>query len=124
MSAPLIGVVVAHGSVASALVGAAEEISGVKDALVAVSNSGCDRGSLEERVAAAVGNHRALVFVDLASGSCLFAAMRRLATREDVRVVTGVNLAMLIEFRFHRDEETAAAAHRAAVTGTKAIVER
>jgi mannose/fructose-specific phosphotransferase system component IIA len=124
MKGPLLGVVVGHGTVASALVQATEHISGIRDALVAVSNSGCDRDALERRVAAAVGEQRALVFVDLASGSCMFAAMRNLATREEVRVVTGVNLAMLLEFVFHRDEEVAAAAHRAAQAGARAIAER
>ena len=47
-------------------------------ALVAVSNTGCDRGALEERVAEAVGPGPAVVFVDLASGSCLFAVLNRL----------------------------------------------
>ena len=124
MNEPLLGIVVGHGSVASALAAAAEEISGITDALVPVSNSGCDRDSLEARLAAAVGERSALVFVDLASGSCLFAAMRKLSTRDNVRVVTGVNLAMLLEFLFHRDEDIAAAARRAAEAGARAIVQR
>ena len=72
------GVVVCHGPLAGALVGAVEQISGLKDALVAVSNDGCDRGSLEARVEAAVGAGPAIVFVDMASGSCLFAVLRKL----------------------------------------------
>ena len=124
MSEPLLGVVVGHGTVAKALAEAAEEISGMRGALVPVSNSGCDRGSLEARLEEAVGTRSALVFVDLASGSCLFAAMRKLSARENVRVVTGVNLAMLLEFLFHRDEEIGAAARRAAEAGARAIVQR
>ena len=54
MSEELRGVVVCHGRLAGALVDAAEQISGVTGALVAVSNTGCDRGTLEERVAEAV----------------------------------------------------------------------
>ena len=54
MSEPLRGVVVCHGKLAGALVDAAESISGVTGALVAVSNSGCDRESLEERVVQAI----------------------------------------------------------------------
>ena len=71
--------VVCHGRLARALVDAAEQISGVTGALVPVSNTGCDRGTLEERVAEAVGSGPAVVFVDLASGSCLFAVLDRLA---------------------------------------------
>ena len=44
------GVIVCHGSIASALVGVAEEISGVRGVLKPVSNSGCDRGALEARI--------------------------------------------------------------------------
>ena len=69
MSETLRGVVVCHGKLAGALVEAAESISGVSGALVPVSNSGCDRDLLEQRVADAVDGHTAVVFVDLASGS-------------------------------------------------------
>jgi mannose/fructose-specific phosphotransferase system component IIA len=53
MSEELVGVVVCHGSLAGALVQAAEQISGLPGALVPVSNTGCDRDTLEERVLAA-----------------------------------------------------------------------
>jgi mannose/fructose-specific phosphotransferase system component IIA len=115
------GVVVGHGSVAQALVEAAEEITGLRGVLVGVSNSGCDRGALEERVAAAVGEGAAVVFVDLAAGSCLLAVLRRLRDRDDVRIVTGVNLAMLVDFLFHRTLPPAEAAAHAANSGGSAI---
>jgi len=124
MTDTLVGVVVAHGAVAEALVGAAEEISGIRGALIPVSNAGLGREALEQRVAGAVAGHRAVVFVDLPSGSCLFAAMKGLPARENVRVVTGVNLVMLLDFLFHREEEIAAAARRAAEAGARAISER
>jgi mannose/fructose-specific phosphotransferase system component IIA len=102
MSEGLRGVVVCHGRLADALVEAAEQISGVTGALAAVSNTGCDRGALEERVAEAVGAGPAVVFVDLSSGSCLFAVLKRLRSGGMAKVVTGVNLAMLVDFVFHR----------------------
>jgi mannose/fructose-specific phosphotransferase system component IIA len=115
------GVVVGHGSVAQALVEAAEEISGLRGVLVPVSNTGCDRGALEARVAEAVGEGAAVVFVDLAAGSCLLAVLRRLRDRDDVRIVTGVNLAMLVDFLFHRTLPPAEAAAHAANSGGSAI---
>jgi mannose/fructose-specific phosphotransferase system component IIA len=121
MSEPLLGVVVGHGELARALVSAVEEISGIRGALVPVSNSGCDREQLEDRIVAAIGDREGVVFIDLASGSCLFAAMRRLRGRPQVSMVTGVNLAMLIDFVFHRSGTAAAAAARAAETGGKAV---
>ena len=121
MSEPLRGVIVCHGLLARALVDATAQISGMADALVPVSNSGCDRGDLEARVEAAVGAEPTVVFVDMASGSCLFAVLRRLRERENVRVVTGVNLAMLLDFVFHRDLTPDEAAKRAVEIGEKAI---
>ncbi|MGE5927388.1 MAG: PTS sugar transporter subunit IIA [Gemmatimonadota bacterium] len=115
------GVVVGHGSVAKALVEAAEEITGLRGVLVPVSNTGCDRGALEERIVTAVGEGPAVVFVDLAAGSCLLAVLRRLRDREDVRIVTGVNLAMLVDFLFHRTLPPAEAAAHAANSGGSAI---
>jgi mannose/fructose-specific phosphotransferase system component IIA len=121
MSEELRGVVVCHGRLAAALVDAAEQISGVTGALTPVSNTGCDRGTLEERVAEAVNGGPAVVFVDLASGSCLFAVLNRLKASAAAKVVTGVNLAMLVDFVFHRTLALDEAAARAAIAGNKAI---
>ena len=121
MSEELRGVVVCHGALAGALVEAAESISGVKGALLPVSNSGCDRDALEERVAQAVDRRPTIVFVDLASCSCLFAVLHRLRAKPDVRVVTGVNLAMLVDFVFHRTLSPEDAAARAVAAGNRAI---
>jgi mannose/fructose-specific phosphotransferase system component IIA len=121
MSEELRGVVVCHGSLADALVRAAEQISGLNGALIPVSNTGCDRETLEDRVLAAVDGRPAVVFVDLASGSCLFAVLKRLRTEQFVKVVTGVNLAMLVDFVFHRSLSPAEAATRAAAAGEKSI---
>lgn len=121
MSEELRGVVVCHGSLAGALVQAAEQISGLEGALIPVSNTGCDRDTLEDRVIAAVDARPAVVFVDLASGSCLFAVLKRLRSEQFVRVVTGVNLAMLVDFVFHRSLSPEEAAARAAAAGEKSI---
>jgi mannose/fructose-specific phosphotransferase system component IIA len=121
MSEELRGVVVCHGTLAMALSQAAEQISGVAGALIPVTNSGCDREALEDRVLTAVDGRPAVVFVDLASGSCLFAVVKRLRSEESVKVVTGVNLAMLVDFVFHRSLAPEDAAARAAAAGAKAI---
>lgn len=121
MSEELRGVVVCHGPLASALIQSAEQISGISGALLPVSNTGCDREALEDRVIAAVDGQPAVVFVDLASGSCLFAVLKRLRSEEKVKVVTGVNLAMLVDFVFHRSLSPAEAAERAVLAGEKSI---
>jgi len=121
MSDELRGVVVSHADLASALVEAVERITGRQDGLVAVSNTGCGRELLEQRVAEAVGDAPAVVFVDLPSGSCLQASAHYLQTHEDVAVVAGVNLAMLIDFLYHRDVTPREAAERAAETAARAV---
>lgn len=115
------GIVVCHGDLARALVAAAEQISGITGALAPVSNNGCNRDSLEERISAAVGGEPAVVFVDMASGSCLFAVLHRLRAQPSVSVVTGVNLPMLVDFVFHRSAPAATAAERAIAKGGEAI---
>jgi mannose/fructose-specific phosphotransferase system component IIA len=59
--------------------------------------------------------------VDLASGSCSFAVLKRLRGVPSVKVVTGVNLAMLVDFVFHRSLSAAEAATRAVAAGEKSI---
>jgi len=120
----LTGVIVGHAQLAQALVGAVEQIAGSDSGLRAVSNTDCDRGALEERIITAVGEGPAIVFIDMPSGSCLFAAMRRLQDMSGVRVVTGVNLAMLLEFVFHRDGTVDEVAVHVADVGARAVVAR
>lgn len=121
MSERLRGVVLAHADLAAALVEAARAIAGDETGLAPVSNAGCDRAGLARRLEAAVGDGPALVFTDLAGGSCTNVAATVARGRADLRVVTGVNLAMLLEFAFHRDEALEAAAERAAAAGRGAV---
>src|SRR2546430_3132203 len=58
MSEPLRGVIVSHAAVAQALLAAVAAITGVDDALVPVSNDGCDTGALAERLTQAIGGKR------------------------------------------------------------------
>jgi mannose/fructose-specific phosphotransferase system component IIA len=57
----------------------------------------------------------------MASGSCLVAVLHRLRASARVRVVTGVNLAMLVDFVFHRSVPPEEAAARAVAKGGEAI---
>lgn len=111
------GVVVAHGDLASALVRAVEGISGVRGALSAISNEQLSPDALADRVSAAVESGPAVVFVDMASGSCGFAGRRIAMAEPGVAIVSGVNLPMLLDFVFHRDMECRALAARVAEKG-------
>lgn len=121
MSEPLRGIIVSHAAVAQALMTAVAAITGVSDALVPVSNDGCDTGALAERLTQAIAGRPAVLFVDLPGGSCLTSSVRMARGRTDLAVVTGVNLAMLLDFVFHRELPPADAARRAAEAGSRAI---
>ena len=121
MSEPLKGVVVSHATVATALVDAVREITGEANALVPVSNVGASQEELGRHVAEAAGKGPAVVFVDMAGSSCLHAALMGLRDRQDIAVVAGVNLPMLLDFIYHRDLSPTEAAERAATKGTQSI---
>lgn len=115
------GVIVSHAAVAEALVAAVTTITGIKDALVAVSNEGCGTEALGLRLREAVGDGPAVLFVDLPGGSCLTSSARYAKKHANIAVVTGVNLAMLLDFVFHREVAPGEAAQRAVDAGAKAI---
>jgi mannose/fructose-specific phosphotransferase system component IIA len=121
MSEPLRGVIVSHAAIAQALVSAVAAITGIEGALVPISNEGCDNDALGERLRQAVDQRPAVLFVDLPGGSCLTNSIRYAKQHADIAVVTGVNLAMLLDFVFHRDLPPGDAARRAAEAGSRAI---
>lgn len=121
MSERLRGVVVSHVGLAHALVDAVAQITGEREALVPVSNDGCSLAALGKRVMEAVGPAPCVVFVDLPGGSCLQAAAHYLRGHPESAVVAGVNLAMLVDFVYHRDLPPIQAAKRAVETGARAL---
>jgi mannose/fructose-specific phosphotransferase system component IIA len=114
-------VIVTHAQVGAALLSAIREIAGEVEGVSAISNEGCGREELGQKILAAVADKPAVVFVDLPGGSCFQAAARELRPRKDVAVVAGVNLAMLLDFMYHRDIPASQAAQRAVDAGSKAI---
>jgi mannose/fructose-specific phosphotransferase system component IIA len=116
------GVIVSHAAVAQALVAAVTAITGIEGALTPISNEGCGTEALGERLREAVGAGPAVLFVDLPGGSCFTSSARYAKQRgADIAVVTGVNLAMLLDFVFNRDIPPAEAARRAVDAGGNAI---
>jgi mannose/fructose-specific phosphotransferase system component IIA len=105
MSDAVRGVVLAHASLAAGLVSSVRAISGAgEEALVALSNEGCGPETLQARLNAALPEGAAaIVFTDLGSGSCAFAARRISLDRPGTGIVTGVNLPLLLDFVFHRE---------------------
>ena len=103
-TAPLRGIIVAHGEMARGMVNAVSRITGLDDGvLYAVSNEGRGPDQLREAILERLDEGPAVVFTDLGAGSCTLAARLSCRDRRRVAVVTGVNLPMLLEFVFHRD---------------------
>ena len=115
------GIVVTHGRLGEALVEAAEEITGIAEALTALSNQGVNPKSLRKNVEDAIGEGPALVFVDLGSGSCGFAANTAARACRSTAVVTGVSLPMLIDFLFNRELDPFELAERLVLKGRASI---
>jgi len=97
------GIVVAHGSMAKGLVDAAGKISGVEDGvLIPLSNEGKSPQSLQDELDHILQEGAAIVFTDLPSGSCAFAARICCRAHPSQALVTGVNLPILLDFVFNR----------------------
>src|SRR5258705_10271139 len=106
------GVIVSHAAVAQALVAAVTAITGIEGALTPVSNEGCGTDALAQRLSQAVGTGPAVLFVDLPGGPCFTSSARYARQHAEIAVVTGGNLAMLLDFVFHRDVSPDEAARR------------
>jgi mannose/fructose-specific phosphotransferase system component IIA len=97
------GVVLAHGQMAQGLVDAVAQIAGVSgDFLTGVSNKGVGPEALADQVCGLAGSEPMVVFTDLVSGSCGFAARRCVKDNGHIAVISGVNLPMLLEFVMKR----------------------
>jgi len=118
---PMRAVVAAHGNLAAGVISAVEQISGRGSAFVCVSNADLDADGLLATVRDAVQASGArIVFTDLPAGSCTIAARRLQREVPGLSVVTGVNLAMLLDFALKGGPPDSAAA-RAAAKGGEAI---
>ena len=99
------GILVTHGGMAEGMIDAVRKISGAPEGtLHAVSNEGRSPDQLRDAIVEVLGDGPAVVFTDLGAGSCTLAARLSCAHRSRVAVVTGVNLPMLLDFVFHRED--------------------
>lgn len=102
MNEDVLGVVVGHGRLAEGLVDAVAEITGSRDGLLPVDNEGLTPETLEARIAELTARRPSVIFVDMAVGSCAYAARRLKLRQPDTAIVCGVNLPLLLDFSFHR----------------------
>ncbi len=98
--------IVAHGDLARALLDTLASLAGPQEGLRALSNRECSQPELVERIreaAADMGPGPLFIFADLQGGSCSQAARRVVEGRPEWRVITGVNVPMLVNFVQNRD---------------------
>ena len=99
------------------------EIVGRDEVFDEVTNRGLSASDVErtlrERVSATGAR---VIFTDLPAGSCTMAARRLQREHPDLTVVTGTNLAVLIDFVFHSDLSPGDAARHAAEKGRASLL--
>ncbi|MEO8946135.1 MAG: hypothetical protein ABI338_06510 [Gemmatimonadaceae bacterium] len=94
-------IVAGHGPLPAGLVAAVEQITGRGNALIAFSNAGLGREEIENGLRDLITLHGvSVVFTDLPGGSATLAARRVLRDTPSLTIVTGANLAALIDFVF------------------------
>jgi mannose/fructose/sorbose-specific phosphotransferase system IIA component len=104
-------VIVTHGDLAQGLLQAARMIMGEVPAAAAVAlqeEQGIDslHAEIEKALAGVNQGDGALLMVDMVGASPFNVSSQLAAAREDVEVVTGVNLPMLLETALQRDSQS------------------
>jgi mannose/fructose-specific phosphotransferase system component IIA len=85
------------------MVDAVRRIAGAPaDALIPISNEGKGPDELLRSVSDLAGEGPSIIFTDLQTGSCALAARFACRDPQGRRVIFGTNLAMLLDFVFHR----------------------
>jgi mannose/fructose-specific phosphotransferase system component IIA len=105
------GIVLGHGNFAENMLRTAEQIVGKQKLVDAISNAGMSCNLLNERLEKTLGQsntNETIVFVDLPGGSCTISCYNVLRNREDLNVICGINLPVLIEFFMLREKYPAA----------------
>ena len=115
-------VIAAHGDVATGLLSAVAQVMGHDGGFHALSNRNLCAADIERDLRALVETAGvAVIFTDLPGGSCTLAARRVLRDHPEVVLVTGVNLAALLDFACNESASPADAARQAAERGRAAV---
>ena len=115
-------IVAGHGDFPDGLVSAVDQISGRGKLFVAITNRDLSGEDIQARLTDAVSTAGIkVIFTDLPGGSATLAARKMMRTNPEIVLVTGANLATLLEFAFHAEADAAAAARNAAEKGRAAL---
>jgi len=116
-------IVAGHGSFAEGILSAVEQITGRSDLFLGLSNRDLSAQDVERVMRERVEALDALVvFTDLPAGSCTMAARRIQRDHPSLAIVTGVNLAALLDYAFSDGPGDEGAIQRAAEKGREALV--
>ncbi len=116
-------IVAGHGSFASGVISAVEQITGRGDRFIAVSNTGLCLEDIQHTLVRALDDSGArVIFTDLPAGSCTMAVRRLVRDRPGVVLITGINLSLLLDFAMQDDTDPVAAARGALERGRASMV--
>jgi PTS system N-acetylgalactosamine-specific IIA component len=116
-------ILIGHGEFSAGLVSAVGQICGLADKIVVVSNTGMTPGDIEGTIRDHLARTGArVIFTDLPGGSATIAARRIAQENPDIVLVTGVNLATLLDFVFSTADTPEEAARAAAERGKASLV--
>lgn len=107
-SAPLMGVIVTHAQLGQALLDAASRVAGDTQGLATLSNDDLSLEALGQRLRQLVLERApagCIVFVDSLGSSCAVCSLQALQDLRQVRVISGVNLPMLVDFLLRRRDQ-------------------
>jgi len=116
-------IVVGHGEFAGGLVSAVGQICGMADKLVVLSMMGMTPEDIESTIRQHLDRTGArVIFTDLPAGSATIAARRIVRDDPGIVLVSGVNLATLLDFVFSTDQSPTEAARAAAERGKASLI--
>lgn len=115
-------IVAGHGAFPDGMVSAVHQITGFGNVFLPMSNAGLTGEDIESRLRSRATDSQVKVFfTDLPGGSATMAVRRMMRDTPGIVLVTGTNLATLLEFVFRSDERPGEAARHAAEKGRGAI---
>ncbi len=116
-------IVIGHGEFAGGLVSAVGQICGMADKLVVLSMIGMTPEDIEGTIREQLARTGArVIFTDLPGGSATLAARRIVKDTPGVVLVSGVNLATLLDFVFNTNLPPTEAALAAAERGKASLI--
>lgn len=116
-------IVIGHGEFAGGLVSAVGQICGMADKLVVLSMMGMTPEDIEGTIREQLARTGArVIFTDLPGGSATLASRRIVKDTPGVVLVSGVNLATLLDFVFNSTLSPTEAALAAAERGKASLI--